>query len=222
MTSQRSGTLGQEVGKSALLGIALTFLAGTVSGCRAHASAKAQVNTSSEADDDHKYEMPESSQPSPPPGTRPLVAPPPSEPPADRTYFLGVVHDLALSADAARTPACRCLAVAYGSPTDAKFAWHGGAPQLEPGTMAVAIAADGVACNAPGFAPRRASIAGVEVSGDDVVVVVENVREGRPVVRGALVVPPGGKGSLVIRARRGAPYGTPAAGGSGPCRIAAN
>src|SRR5204862_4682246 len=110
-------------------------------------------------------EVTESTQPSPAPGTRPLVAPPP-EPAPHRTYFLGVVHDLSLSADAARTPTCRCLAVAYGSPTDAKFSWQGGAPQLEPGTMAVAIAADGIACSAPGFAPRRASISGVERAGD--------------------------------------------------------
>src|SRR6266542_3751698 len=215
MISRRSGTLAKGghirvVDRRALLGIAALLLAGIASGCRAHASASADVKTSADMDGDRKYEAPESSRPSPPPGTRPLVVPGPSEPPSDRTFFLGVVHDLSLSAAAARSPACRCLAVGYGAPTDAKFAWQGGPPKLEPGTMAVAIAADGVACSSPGYAPRRASISGVERAGDDVVVIVENVREGRPVVHGALVGPPGGTGSLVIRARRGAPYGAPA------------
>lgn len=205
--------------RRAFLGITALGLAGIGSGCHAHARASADVKTSGDMEDDRKYEVSESSQPSPPPGTRPLVVPAPSEPPPDRTYFLGVVHDLSLSSNAARTPACRCLAVGYGAPTDAKFAWQGAPPKLDSGTMAVAIAADGVACSSPGYAPRRASISGVERAGDDIVVIVENVREGRPVVHGALVGPPGGTGSLVIRARRGAPYGAPAAGGSGPCRV---
>jgi hypothetical protein len=85
--------------------------------------------------------------------------------------------------------------------------------------MAVAIAADGVACSARGAAPARASILGVEHSGDDIVLIVENVKEGRPVMHGALVAPPAGKGSLLVRARRGAPYGAPPGGGPGPCRV---
>jgi len=85
--------------------------------------------------------------------------------------------------------------------------------------MAVAIAADGVACAARGYAPLRASISAVELDGDDVVLVVENVRDGAPAMRGALVSPPSDKGALVVRARRGAPYGAPSAGGPGPCRL---
>jgi hypothetical protein len=193
-------------------------VASVCAACHAHAEASAKMTTTPE-DDDRKYEIPEAPSPAPKGGARPMVKPAP-EPPADRTLFLGVVHDLSLAPGAVRTPACRCLAVGYGAPTDPKFSWQEGPPRFEPGTMAVAIAAEGVACDARGQAPARASISGVERSGDDIVLVIENVKEGRPVMRGALVAAPGGKGSLVVRARRGAPYGAPANGGPGPCRVA--
>jgi hypothetical protein len=196
----------------------VAVLAAALAGCQAHASASANM-TATTQDDDRKYETPEPASPAPAGGARPMVAPAPAAP-VDRTIFLGVVHDLSLAPGAARTPACQCLAVAYGTPADPKFTWQGGPPRVDPGTMAVAIAADGVACSARGYAPARASISGVERSGDDIVLVVENVREGRPVMHGALVAAPGGKGSLVVRARGGAPYGAPPGGGHGPCRVA--
>ena len=206
-------------GNSVLKLVAPVVLLGLGDGCTAHAKASAQVNTSVEADE-RKYEVPERETPAPPMGTRPAPAQLASAPPpADRTFFLGVSHDLSL-APAARRAACRCLAVGYGPPTDPKFAWQEAPPKVEPGTMAVAIAADGVPCSSPGYAPLRASISAVERSGDDIVLVVENVREGLPTVHGALVAPPSGKSTLVVRARRGAPYGAPASGGSGPCRLA--
>jgi hypothetical protein len=197
------------------------FFAAVVSvcaGCHAQASAKMTTETPSD-EDDRKYETPEPPSPAPTVFARPLPTPAPA-PPADRTIFLGVVHDLSLAPGATRVPACKCLAVGYGAPTDPKFSWQEGPPPIEPGTMAVAIAAEGVECAARGHAPGRASISGIERAGDDIVLVVENVKEGRPVMRGALIAAPGGKGSLVVRARRGAPYGTPANGGPGPCRVA--
>jgi len=200
--------------ESVLRCAAIAVLLALGSGCRAHAQASAQVNTGTD-DDDRKYEV---AQPASSAPVSVAPAPQPS-PPADRTYYLGVVSDLSLARASTRAPACRCLAVAYGPPADPKFAWQMGPPRVEPGTMAVAIAADGVACSAPGYAPLRASISAVERAGDDIVVVVENVKEGRPAMHGALVVAPSGKGALVVRARLGAPYGAPAGGGQGPCRV---
>ena len=194
-------------------------------GCAAHAKVSAKANTGEEAND-RKYETPEPASPLPATGTPPGTPPATpansltnTPPPAERTYFVGVAHDLSLAPDANRTAACRCLAVGYGPPTDPKFAWQEGPPKVDPGMMALAIAADGVACASPRYAPLRASISAVERSGDDIVLVVENVREGAPTVHGALVASPSGKGTLFVRARSGAPYGAPAAGGAGPCRI---
>jgi hypothetical protein len=208
--------LGNGRSRAAWPALAVAALGALGSGCRAQVQAKAQVNAGGETEDDRKYEIPE------PATTAVPTSGPAPEPRAfagDRTYFLGVVHDLSLSPSATRTPACRCLAVGYGPPSDPKFAWQAGPPRFEPGTMAVGIAADGVPCSATGYAPLRASISAVERQGDDIVVVVENVREGLPTMHGALVVAPTGKGTLVVRARRGAPYGAPPSGGAGPCRV---
>jgi len=139
--------------------------------------------------------------------------------PVDRQHFVGVVHDLALAPSAQRSAACQCLAVDYGAPNDPKFVWQAGAPRTDGQTLAVAVAADGIACSARGYAPQLASISAVQIDGDNLVLVMENVREGAPVVHGALVVPPGPAGTLIVRSRGGAPYGAPVAGGRGPCRL---
>jgi hypothetical protein len=191
-------------------------------GCHGQVEAKGQMSASAQVDDDRKYEVQEAETPIPP-GVRPPPAPTPvpTAAPVDRTYYLGVAHDLSLSPSATRAATCRCLAVGFGAPTDPKFAWQAGPPPIDPGTIAVAIAADGVPCSSPGYAPLRASIAAVESDADNnIVLVVENVREGQPRMRGALVGVPGGKGTLLVRARKGAPYGAPPGGGAGPCRIA--
>jgi hypothetical protein len=188
-------------------------------GCHAQTKANAQMSAGTESDD-RKYETAETELPPPAPRAAALAdGGAVAETPSDRLHFLGVVHDLMLAPAAQRTAACQCLAVGYGPPSDPKFVWHVGAPRTDPGTIALAVAADGVACSARGYAPLLASISAVQNDGDDLVLTMENVRDGAPVVHGALVVPPAPGGALVIRARRGAPYGAPLAGRSGPCRL---
>jgi hypothetical protein len=191
-----------------------------IAGCgSAHMQAQGQVSTSMTESDDHKYETPEPA--APPPAAQPAPAPTPTPPPPEeQVHFLGVSHDLSLASGVPRTATCQCLMVAVGAPTDPKFVWQGGAPKVGADTLAVAIAADGVACAVPGLAPLRASISGVEVRGTDVVLSVENVREGRPVMRGALVTPPVTGSSLVVVGKKGTPYGSPPRGGAGACRVA--
>ena len=124
---------------------------------------------------------------------------------------------LSLAPGAPRTEVCRCLAVAYGAPSDGKFVWQAGTPATDHDTIAIAIAADGVSC-ASGAPLGRASISAIEREGTDIVVVVENVGLGRPIMRGALTPSPGPNGAIVVRTRHDTPY--PAASGPGPCRIA--
>jgi hypothetical protein len=193
-----------------------------MSACRAQVKAKATVNTGEAgAQDDHKWEVPEAaSAPSTAPAkpaARVAAAVAPVAPSGGSVPFLGVVHDLSLAPGAARTATCRCLAVAYGAPSDGKFVWQAGAPVIDQDTLAIAIASDGVSCPS-GPPPARASISAVAHEGADIVVVVENVREGRPIMRGALVAAPGPNGSIVVRSRHDTPY--PSASGAGGCRIA--
>jgi hypothetical protein len=180
--------------------------------------ANAQVNAKGELDE-RKWEEPEAA----PPTASTLSSAPPAKvapAPAGPAAFVGIVHDLSLTPSSSRVAACRCLAVGIGAPGDSQFAWQAVPAKGSEGTLAVAIAADGVACSAPGYAPLRASIGGVDHEGGDIVVTVENVSEGRPVMRGVLVPRPAPGGALVVRSRGGAPYGAPVNGGAGDCRIA--
>jgi hypothetical protein len=195
--------------------------------CRASVKAKANVNSAegeAQVEDDRKWEVPEPSTPAPEapaaaPKPAPRVAAAVAAPPAaapTSTQFFGVTHDLSLAANAPRAATCRCLAVAFGPPGDAKFAWQAGTPLGDHDAIAIAIAADGVGCT-EGSAPNRTSISGVERDGTDIVLVVETVKEGRPVMRGAVAPYPGPNGAIVVRTRQGMAY--PAASGGGACRI---
>ena len=192
--------------------------------CHGQVNAKANVNAS-EVEDDRKWEIAEpssASQEAPPmqatrPAPRVASAVAAVSAPAGGNRFLGVVHDLSLSSAAPRAAVCRCLAVAHGTPSDAKFTWQAETPAGAADTIAIAIAADGVACPS-GTPPLRASISAVEREGTDIVLVVENVGEGRPIMHGALAAWPGPNGAIVVRTRHGTPY--PAASSPAPCRVA--
>jgi len=203
----------------------MSVVAWGVSACRASVNATAKVNGSeAQVDEDHKWEVPEAPTPAEeaPPTTAPKPAPrvasavAATPTPSSGVAFLGVAHDLSLASAAPRAPTCRCLAVAYGPPNDAKFAWQAGAPAGDGDTIAIAITTDGVAC-AGGLPAARASIAAVEREGTDIVLVVENVGVGRPIMRGALAPWPGPNGAIVVRKRHDTAY--PAADGAGSCRI---
>jgi len=188
-------------------------------GCgSAQVQAHGQVSTSLNEGDDHKYETPEPV--APPTEAKPAPAPVPTPAvPEEHVHFLGVAHDLSLAAGVPRTATCQCLMVSVGAPNDPKFVWQGGSPKVDPDTLAVAIASDGVACAVPGHAPLRASISGVEAHGNDVILTVENVREGRPVMRGALVARPAPGSSIVIVGKKGTPYSASAQGAAGGCKV---
>ena len=170
----------------------------------------AQVNAKAELDE-RKWEEPE-----PPPGTASALAtaPPaktaagaaPRLPPvapahcirrdcarpfADPEFVTG--GGLPLSGSRSRITG-RCAVCLAGRPAKGSG-----------GALAVAIAADGVACSAPGYAPLRASIGGVDHEGATSWSRVENVSEGRPVMRGVWcpILLPGG--ALVVRARGARP-----------------
>lgn len=132
----------------------------------------------------------------------------------------GARPDLNLANPRAAT-ACRCLAVAVGQPNDPLFAWQSGAPTTDPATQAVvALSSEGSSCGeGPG-----ASYWGYRREGEDVVVLVENVRVGRPVIQGAIVPRPQGSGQILVRPlTRQVPYGgSPDGSGSCVLRFPAN
>jgi hypothetical protein len=172
------------------------------SGCRASASASINTGQKEENFDED-------------PGT---MGDGEAEEPAEPA-LLGARHDLHLKSSAAAT--CSCLAVALGGPADASFAWDGQVPSIDPQTqLVIAVSSEGVACTGAPKDSLGASYWGYRQSGDDVIVIVENARFGRPLTAGAIIPKPIGNGQVYVRnASNGVPYGKPLNSADKLCRI---
>lgn len=138
--------------------------------------------------------------------------------------WIGVSHDLSLADSKSHIAVCQCLAAAAGSPSDPSFTWRGNVPPTGEDTIAVAIGGEGVACDVTVGKGANAhtpvpSIAGTERVGEDVIIDVEEAHEGRPTVHGVLVARPGGAGNVIVRARGALPFGKPADGTKGACKL---
>lgn len=168
-------------------------------------------------DMDWSSEQPEAVRPlreteelSPPPGAAPAAA----DAKAPETW-VGVRHDLMMAPSAPHKETCSCLAVAVGDPGDPSFQWRDRVPEVGGDAMVIAVSARGVSC--PGGeadeSKRRASIAGVHAEGNDVVVEIEELPEGRPIASGAVIAKPGPGGSVFVRGRSAkVPYARPTGG----------
>jgi hypothetical protein len=139
---------------------------------------------------------------------------------ASEYALLGARHDLGLSPDK-KTPVCSCLAAALGSPSDPAFKWAGGAPAIDAETqLVVALSSDGVACEGAKPESIGASYWGYRLSGDDVIITVENAKLGRPLTGGAIIPKPVGNGQVYVRpASKAVPYGKPLATGDKLCKL---
>jgi hypothetical protein len=152
--------------------------------------------------------------PTPTPTPEPLAAGP-----SGARAPLGVRHDLMLS-DRAHPVRCNCLSVEAGPSTDPNLFWIGGAPEIGPAAIAVAIGARGIDC--PGGSAdegrRRPSISAVDQVNDDIILEVEDLPEGRPLASGAIIPRPGAAGSIYIHPRSpNQAYGKGAPGGR--CKV---
>ena len=141
--------------------------------------------------------------------------------PAEKTptAVLGVRHDLMLS-NGPHEARCACLSVEVGRAEDPMFFWAGGAPDIGVGSLVIAVGARGIAC--PGGDPddrrRRPTISAVDQDGDDTIVEVEDLPEGRPLASGAIIPRPGSRGSIYVRPRKGSGVYARSPG-SGRCRV---
>ena len=133
---------------------------------------------------------------------------------SQQSGLLGVRHDLML-ASGDHTARCNCLAVEVAPAKDPRFFWSAGAPTASSDAVAVALDARGVPC-AGGAADekRRPSISAVDQIGDDIIIEVEDLPNGRPLAAGAVIPKPGPNGGVYVRPRdakviyaKGAPGG---------------
>jgi hypothetical protein len=133
--------------------------------------------------------------------------------------LLGARQDLTYSGGT--TARCKCLAVAVGQPTDSAFQWAGTRPVIDGNIEVVlALTSAGVSCDA-GPEAIGASYWGYEVVGQDVVVVVESAKPGRPIAQGAIIPRPVAGGQIYVRpVDASVPYGRPISGAGPRCQVA--
>ena len=148
----------------------------------------------------------------PPPEAQPLT-----EGAAEgRSPWVGVRHDLMLAPSPNRKERCACLAVEVGEPKDPRFQWVAGAPEGTFDLMVVALSARGVSC--PGGNPdeekRRPSISAVDQEGNDIIIEVEELPDGRPLATGAVIPKLSSGGAIYVKPRSAVvPYGRMQGGG---------
>jgi hypothetical protein len=192
--------------RPALLILVTTLGLLPVVGCKASVSVNAEAGGKKETFDE---------RPPPPPPSSDLAAP------VVKTAFIGVSHALSLTPEAATKPSCRCMAAVIGPPTDGAFIWRGTPPTVGDDALVLGISNDGTPCDlaAQGRGP---SIQGVEQEGNNIIVTIEEARNGVPQARGAVFPrPPQGDSYLIFRSsRRQLPYDDALPGaGSQVCRI---
>jgi hypothetical protein len=134
--------------------------------------------------------------------------------------LLGARHDLGYAGP--KTAACACLAVALSDqPHDAAFVWELEAPRLEPASQwIIALSSSDVPCDGAPGGTLGASYQGYALDGDDVVVYVEALGEGRPMTNGAIIPRPKPSGAVFVEPTN-AVYGRPLDGKGKRCKIAA-
>ncbi len=116
--------------------------------------------------------------------------------------------------------ACECLAVHLGKANDPQFFWQSGAPRIGSDQLVVAVTSAGVPCPAAAEDSLGASYWGFRQEGADVVVVVEQSRDGRPMTTGAIIPRPGPGGAVYIAPQNARiPYGRPLTRGERYCRV---
>jgi hypothetical protein len=204
--------LGARLARGAGPALLLALLA---PGCKGSVQADARVSTEGTQSDEPIEAF-----------NRPLEGPQKAPAPIENDFttgdyaLLGARHDLSYAGP--KSPACACLAVALRDQAqDAAFQWELEAPRLEPSTQwIIALSSNGVSCDSPPSGTLGASYQGYATEGNDVVVYVEALGEGRPPTNGAIIPRPKPSGSVFVESTN-AVYGKALDGKNKRCKLPA-
>jgi hypothetical protein len=133
--------------------------------------------------------------------------------------LLGARHDLKLRPGQV-TASCECLAVGLGGSHNSAMLWSASPPDIdETKQLSIALSSEGQACKGEPKKSLGASYWGYRLSGNDVVVLVEAGKKGRPLTTGAIIPKPVGAGQVYVApAFKKLPYGR-ALQGNGLCKV---
>lgn len=123
--------------------------------------------------------------------------------------LFGARHDFTVR-DSSGAVSCRCVGALLGPPSSGKLNWQGEMPHTKPETQLVIALVPG-----PGdCAGSVASYWGYRIEKNDVIVFVENWKEGRPQTLGAIIPKPPADGQIYLApASANSPFGAPNGGG---------
>ena len=192
---------------------ALLALGGLAVGCKGsvQADAKASAQLSEEEVKDFDRPLEASSASAPAVGGEAAA-------PEGEYALLGARHDLGYAGPGAAV--CRCLAVRVEERPDASsLHWDMAPPNIDKKRQwVVALSSKGVSCEGAPAGTLGASYQGYETDGDDVIVFVEALGEGRPMTNGAIIPRPPPDGGVYIEAS-GSIYGKPLSGDQKRCKV---
>ena len=207
---------------------ALVVVLGSV-GCKASLSADAKASASTSGDAEASAEASGSvdgkAETEKPDFDKPLEEPQRESReedealPASEPALIGARQDLAFNGPARAT--CECLAVHVGQASDPAFVWELSVPSTDRDSqLVIGLSSRNVACSRTGPQGLGASYQGFRVSGQDVIVLVEEARDGRPLTSGAIIPRPGAGGQVFVSpASKDVPYGRSSNGASDRCAL---
>lgn len=217
---------------TAQLGGAVALIFGLISGCQASVNASASADASADGEGakaraqadasgqaEGEGEMTRSALAPSGQGAAMVSASSGNASIAAGRVLLGARHDLTLRPGKS-TASCECLAVALGGSRNSSMSWSAVPPDLDETTqLSIALSSAGQACKDEPKQSLGASYWGYRISGNDVIVLVEAARGGRPLTSGAIIPKPVGSGQVYVApASKKLPYGRPLEG-KGLCKI---
>ena len=224
--ARRNGATISGVKAGAHLGLSGALVFGLIFGCQASVNADANVSgegakgkaeANLDASSEGQGQMTRSASGTSPGSGSASAGGTPSL--ASSRVLLGARHDLKLRPGQA-TANCECVSVALGGSHSNGMLWSAVPPELDEGTqLSIALSSEGQACKGEPKQSLGASYWGYRLSGNDVVVLVEAARGGRPLTAGGIIPKPVGPGQVYLApASKQLPYGRPLQG-KGLCKI---
>jgi hypothetical protein len=184
-----------------LLGASL--LGAVTGGCKASAHADAKMSSA-----DLNEEIKDFDRPLEPAAAKTMSAPLAEGDVEGEFPLLGARHDLSYGGPT--TAVCKCLAIRVEDrPESESLHWDAAPPLIDrKNQWIVALSSKGVPCDGAPADTLGASYQGYETDGDDVVIYVEALGEGRPMTTGAIIPRPPRDGGVYVEAA-GSVYGKP-------------
>lgn len=133
--------------------------------------------------------------------------------------LLGARHDFSVR-DASSALHCHCVGALLGPPSSGNLTWQGEMPRTKPEAQLMLALVPDANCAGASKDSGGASYWGYRIQGNDVVVLLEDWKEGRPRTLGAIIPKPPEGGQVYLAPRgKNVPFGLPMSGAGDRCAL---